>query len=265
MTPWHTDDALMEAYVSGRLDAARAASVEQHLEGCGRCRSSAMPHADEAVLARAWSDTLDELDRPRTRMFERIVLALGLPAPAARLAAGASAARGAWLLSCVLISGFALIARDFDPRSAFGFLTLAPLLPLTGVAVAYGRGPFPMYDVIAATAYPRLRLVLLRCLPIVPMTILFLLIARLVLPRTEIAAAWLLPGLALAAVTLALERFVPAGAVVTVLSLGWLAFVIAVRYDTGSINAAFSPAVQLLSLVIVLAAALGTLGTRRLS
>ncbi len=255
MTPWHADDTLLAAYAEGRLDAARSASIEQHLTGCTRCRAVLAPHADADLLARAWADTVDTLDRPRVTVFERALTGLGLPAPAARLAVGASAARRAWVLGCVLVAAFAIVARDAEGRTAAMFLTAAPLVPLTGVALAYGRGSFPMHDVVAAVPYPRLRLVLLRCLPVLPMTALLLVVGGLVLPEATEAALWLLPGLALAALGLAIERLVGVGASVGGLATVWIAFVGSARVTTGSARNAFSPTVQLLSLVIVLATA----------
>ncbi|MGK5685458.1 zf-HC2 domain-containing protein [Actinoplanes sp. URMC 104] len=261
---WHADGALLEAYARGALDPARAASVEQHLAGCARCRTALAPYADGAVLARAWADTLDVLDRPRVTLMERALTAAGMRAADARLAAGASAARRAWVAGCVLVAAFALVAGDAPGRAAFWFLTVAPLAPLTGVALAYGPGTFTMHDVAAATPYPRLRLVLLRCLPVLPMTAFLLVVGGLVLPRTAAAALWLLPGLALASLSLAAERLVGARASIAGLAGLWITFVTATRFVTGSVLGAFAPAVQLLSLTIVVAAAaLAVAGARR--
>jgi hypothetical protein len=268
-TSWHADDGLLGAYAEGRLDAARAASVEQHLTDCAVCRSAIAPHADATLLDRVWADTVDVLDRPRATIFERALTGLGLSAESARLAIGSAAARRAWILGCVLVATFAVAARDVEGRTAMWFLTVAPLVPLTGIAVAYGPGSFPMHDVAAAAPYPRLRLILLRCLPVLPVTTVLLLFGGLVLPRTEVAALWLLPGLALATISLVAERFIGAAPSVTALSLIWIGFVVSARIATGSALTAFSPAVQLLSLLIVIAVAavavLGSHWTRRVS
>jgi len=256
MTAWHADDQLLSVYAEGRLDRARAASIEQHLTGCARCRAAVATHADDALLARAWTEIADKLDRPRVSLFERALIGLGLSAPAARLAAGASAARRAWVIGCVLVAAFALLARDMqDLTVGTWFLSVAPLAPLTGVALAYGPGSFPMHDVVAAAPYPRLRLILLRCLPVLPMTVLLMVVGGAVLPYTAQAALWLLPGLALAASSLAAEPLVGAGPSVAGPATLWIAYVVASRFATGSALSAFSAPVQLLSLVIVVAAA----------
>ncbi|BCY09336.1 zf-HC2 domain-containing protein [Actinoplanes sp. L3-i22] len=254
MTGWHADDALLSAYARGRLDRARAASVEQHLSGCARCRAGIAPYADPGLHSRAWADVVDVLQRPRQSLFEWILVGLGLSAPAARLATGASAARRAWVAGCVLVAAFALVARYTDGRVAIWFLTVAPLVPLTGVAAAYGPGTFPMHDIVSAAPYPRLRLVLLRCLPVLPMTAALLAVGGLALPGVTQAALWLLPGLALAVFGLVAERFVGARAAIAGLAVLWICVVTAARVSTGSVLSAFSPAVQMASLLVILVA-----------
>jgi len=69
------------------------------------------------------------------------------------------------------------------------------------------------------------------------------------------AVLWLLPGLALAAVTLALEGRFGALRVAVTLSLVWIAFTAGARAGTGSVLAAYGPAVQLVCLAAVVAAA----------
>jgi hypothetical protein len=172
------------------------------------------------------------------------------------------------VFGCAVVALYAVLARDMDGRVGLWFLSVAPLVPLTGVALAYGPGSFPMHDVVAAAPYPRLRLILLRCLPVLPMTALVLAAGGLVLPRAATAVLWLLPGIALATLSLALERFIGAGRSIAVLAAAWMAFVLGSRFTTGSALAAFAPAVQVLSLLIVLTAAVvavsGTRRTRRL-
>jgi Putative zinc-finger len=264
MTPWHTDDGILAAYAEGRLDRARSASVEQHLTGCAHCRAAVQPYADEAVLRQVWADTVDTLDRPRVSPFERVLIWCGLPASSARLAAGASAARRAWVIGCAVVAVYAVLGRGLDGRTAIWFLSVAPLVPLTGVAVAYGPGSFPMHDVVVAAPYSELKLVLLRCLPVLPMTGLVLLAGSLILPNSVTAVLWLLPGLALAALSLAAERYLGAAWSIAILALLWMGFVAGSRYSTGSALSAFAPAVQVLSFLIVLtAAAAAILITRR--
>ena len=256
MTGWHADAELLAAYADGRLDLARTASVEQHLVGCGACRAMVAAVADRSLLDRVWADTVDVLDRPRVSLGERLLTWLGLAAPAARLACTASTARRAWLWACALLTVFALAAPRTDGRLAVWLLVLAPLVPMTGVAIAYGPETDPMHELAVSSPYPRLRLVLLRSLLVVPMTAVLLLVTGLTVPGgPDTAVLWLLPGLTLAAMVLALERRFGALRVAVALSLGWIAFAVGARAGTGSVAAAYGPPVQLVCLAALVAVA----------
>jgi hypothetical protein len=256
MTVWHADAELLAAYADGRLDLARTASVEQHLVGCGGCRAMVAAVADRSLLDRVWADTVDVLDRPRVSLGERVLTAVGLPAPAARLACTASAARRAWLWASALLAVFALAAPGVEGRLAVWFLVLAPLVPVTGVAMAYGPETDPMHELVASSPYPRLRLVLLRSLLVLPVTGALLLVSGLSVPGgPDTAVLWLLPGLALAAMTLALEQRFGALRVAVALSLGWIAFAVGARAGTGSVLTAYGPPVQLGCLAALVAVA----------
>jgi hypothetical protein len=86
------------------------------------------------------------------------------------------------------------------------------------------------------------------------MTALLLLVGGLVLPAAAQAALWLLPGLALAVLGLAGERLVGARTSIAGIAGLWISTVTAARVSTGSVLSVFSPRVQVLSLIIVVAA-----------
>src|SRR5689334_19849781 len=252
MTAWHADAELLAAYAGGRLDLARTASVEQHLLVCGPCRAGIAAVADRPLLDRVWADTLDVLDRPRVSPGERILTGIGLTAPPARLAAKAHRAHRAWLWSCALLAVFAFAAPGTGGWLIIWFLVLAPLVPVTGVALAYGPDTDPMHEVVAAAPYPRLRLILLRSLIVLPVTAVLVLVTGLTVPGgPRTSALWLLPGLALSAVTLALEERFGALKVAGALSLAWIVFAVAAKAGTGSVLTAYAPVVQLVCLVAV--------------
>ena len=254
MTTWHADAELLAAYAGGRLDLARAASIEQHLLGCGRCRAGVAAVADQPLLNQVWVATVDAIDRPPVSAGERILTAIGLAPPAARLASKASRARRAWLWSCALLAAFAFAAPLTEGPLIIWFLVVAPLVPVSGVALAYGPDTDPMYEVVAAAPYPRLRLILLRSLLVVPVTAVLLLVTGLTVPGgPRSSALWLLPGLALSAVTLALEARFGALPVAAALSLAWIGFAVASRVSTGSVLTAYGPVVQLVCLTAVVA------------
>jgi hypothetical protein len=256
MTIWHADAELLAAYAGGRLDLARTASVEQHVMGCGVCRARVGAVADRSLLDRVWADTVDVLDRPRVSFGERILTRFGLGAPAARLACTASAARRAWLWACALLTVFAWGAPGVDGRMAVWLLIVSPLVPVTGVAIAYGPETDPMHEVVASSPYPRLRLVLLRSLLVVPVIGVLLLVSSLSVPGgPDTAVLWLLPGLAMTVTTLALEGRFGSLRVAVALSLGWIAFAAGTRLATGSGLAVYGPPVQLVCLAALAAAA----------
>jgi hypothetical protein len=264
MTTWHADAQLLAAYAGGRLDLARTTSVEQHLLGCGTCRAAVAAVADRPLLDRVWAEALDVLDRPPVSVGERILTAVGLAPPAARLASKASRAHSAWLWSCALLATFAVAAPRTEGWVIMWFLVLAPLVPVTGVALAYGPHTDAMHEVVAAAPYPRVRLILLRSLLVVPVTGALLLITGLTVPGGLSASAlWLLPGLALSAVTLALEARFGALPVAAALSLGWIAFAVTAQASTGTVLTAYGPAVQLVCLTAVVAVAASAARGRR--
>jgi hypothetical protein len=254
MTTWHADAEMLAAYAGGRLDVARSASVEQHLLGCGRCRAGIAAVADRPLLDRVWADTVDLLDRPPVSAGERILVAAGLAPSPARLASKAPRAHRAWLWSCALLAVFAFAAPRTEGWLIMWFLVLAPLVPVTGVALAYGPDTDPMHEVVVAAPYPRLRLILLRSLLVVPVTGALVLVTGLTVPDgPRSSALWLLPGLALSAVTLALEARFGALPVAAALSLAWVGFAVAARVSTGTVLTAYGPVVQLVCLTAVVA------------
>jgi hypothetical protein len=234
---------------------ARCASLEQHLLGCAGCRAALARHADETVLERGWAGVVDALDQPRARPLERVLSRCGLPAADARVAATASRARSAWLAACTIGVAFALALPRPGDRLAPWFLVLAPLVPLTGVSVAYGRGTDPTYEIAAAAPISKLRLVLLRSLLVLPFTALVLLAGGSVLPGgLGMSALWLLPALGLVALTLAVEPWLGAGPAAAGIAVAWVGTAATVARMTGSVLATFGVAGQMTSLLTVLAA-----------
>ncbi|WP_051722847.1 zf-HC2 domain-containing protein [Streptomyces albus] len=133
------------------------------------------------------------------------------PSLAARLAWSARSAGPAlgrsWLLSLVLVTAAAvLLARTSGTAAARPLLlAVAPLLPVAGVAVSYGRHADPLYEAAAATPAAGLRLLLVRTGWVLAVCVPLLTAAGLLMPAPDGgpgAHAWLLPGLALTLLTL---------------------------------------------------------------
>jgi hypothetical protein len=187
---WHLDDDAIARYAGGTARTSEAASAEAHLVGCARCRAAVAPYTDATRLDAVFADVTDVLDAPRAGIVERVLRAGGVRPATARL------------LSIAGALAFAVAAARQGPDSWHLFLALAPLLPVVGVAIAYGPDADPSYDVTVASPYGGFRLVLLRTAAVVATTTLLTLATAAFLPDAGLAAAWLLPALALTTTTL---------------------------------------------------------------
>ncbi|MCX4819338.1 zf-HC2 domain-containing protein [Streptomyces sp. NBC_01142] len=188
-------------------------------------------------------------DRDRVGAEHHPVRAAGAgPAPEPARAAGLRAARGGRLARVVWAAGPALrgswlvavvLVAAAAPALAFGagfggarplLLAVAPVLPLAGVALSYGRHADPLYEVAAATPGGGLRLLLTRTAAVLAVSVPLLTAAGALLPAAAGvpgAAAWLLPGLALTLAALALGSYVGLRSAAAGLAAGWLGIVVA--------------------------------------
>ncbi len=222
-TPWHLDADLAGRYADGALGSVLTASVEQHLLACAECRALLTPHVDAARLDTVWSDVLERVEQPPQTLLERALCGIGIGEPTARLVAATPSLRGAWVAGMTVLLGLALVAAYTDPHGVAVYLALTPLLPMAGVALAYGPAADPAFEMAAATPYSQLRLLALRTAFVLTSTLVPATVAGLLLPGSPLlAVAWLVPGLAMTVGTVALStRFAPpvaAGA----LALLWL-------------------------------------------
>jgi Putative zinc-finger len=208
---WHADDELVAAYNEGGLDVAARWSVEAHLTSCAACRLRAGAQVDPARLRRLRAALIEAVDVPRAGVAERLLVRFGVADHTARLLAATPALRGSWLLAVAATLTFAVLAAwvSRGPDATLGFLGVAPLLPLAGIAVAYGPGVDPTYEIGLAAPLPSFRLLLLRAAVVLGTATLLAAAASLALPRLGWGAAgWLLPSLGLTASSLALATAV---------------------------------------------------------
>ncbi|WP_393060448.1 hypothetical protein [Streptomyces sp. LN549] len=233
MTVWHVGDGLARRYAAGTAAETDAWSLEKHVESCAPCaarvsasvrdRGDAAPllegvraavlaaAAAEPVRGRSWRrvrGTLRTRGRPR----------LPAPGPATRIGrvlwAAGPALRGSWAAALVLV---ALGAVALAYGGGLGgtarplLLVVAPVLPLAGVGLSYGRPADPMHELTATTPGGGLRLLLVRTAIVLAVTVPVLALAWAVLPASAGgpgAVAWLLPGLAMTLAALALSSYV---------------------------------------------------------
>ena len=222
--PWHLDPDLAGRYADGGLGAALTASVEQHLMSCADCRSLLDPHVDPVRLDAVWAEVVDRVERHRPTLVERVLQRLGMHESTARLVAATPSLRGAWLAAMTVVLALALAAAYVSPDGAALFLAVAPLLPVAGVAMAYGPEADPAYEMAAAAPYSQLRLLALRSAVVVTATLVPAAVAGVLLPGAPVLAlAWLLPALSLTAGTVALSTRVRPQLAAAGLSVAWVA------------------------------------------
>ncbi|MGH3347972.1 MAG: zf-HC2 domain-containing protein [Nocardioides sp.] len=225
---WHADDTLLRAYVAGRLDAVTAASFEQHLTRCDSCRAAIRPHADVPALDRTWDGIRTSIESPRQPILVRGARRLGLGEPASVLLAATVSLRTAWVTSSLIALAFAVVAAHLSSDlKLWPFLLVAPLVPVLGVAAAYGSSDEPLESLVVTTPYGRGRLILTRTLAVLATTLPASLLVGLTLPGPAwVSAAWLGPALALVPVLLALASFVGPRVASGVVAVLWAGFVL---------------------------------------
>ncbi|MDE3723864.1 zf-HC2 domain-containing protein [Nocardiopsis sp. N85] len=207
MSGWHLTPAQAHDYAARRTDEITAMSVEAHLMHCPPCRS--MLPADEEWLADGWASLRDVVDRPRRGVVETLLSHTGLRAETAKLLAATPRLYQAWLGSTVVVLIAALAAAHTLPRGSLMFVFLAPVVPLVGVALAYGRGIDPAHTLASVTPMAGQRLLFLRTCAVLVPALLLCTGAGLLLPHTVTAwdaIFWLLPALTLVSGSLLLGR-----------------------------------------------------------
>jgi hypothetical protein len=148
-------------------------------------------------------------------------------------------------------------ARAYSgPDANLAFLCVAPLLPLAGIAVAYGPGVDPTYEIGLAAPLRGLHLLLLRAATVLGTAAPLAAIASLALPQLGWGAAgWLLPSLGLTASSLALATTVEPLRAIGVTAGAWVvAVAVTVAPPTPS-SVLFTTAGQVAFAVLALLAA----------
>jgi hypothetical protein len=230
---WHVDRELLAAYVAGALDPINASSVEQHVNRCASCRQAVRPLVDVPALDRAWTGIRDAVESPPLPMPVRIARRLGVSDPTSILLGATASLRTAWVASALVALAFAATAVAWSGGTALApFLLVAPLVPVIGVASAYGPHEDPLETLVVTTPYGRTRLIMLRTLGVLVSVLPFAIPLGFLLPGPVwVAVAWLGPALALVPMMMALSSFVGPRAGAAAIAIGWSGVVlISVRH-----------------------------------
>lgn len=225
---WHADRDLLAAYVAGALDPINGASVEQHLDHCSECRGHIRPLVDVPMLDRTWSSIIETVESGEQPLPARVARRLGVTESNSILLGATASLRTAWISAAFVALGFAVAAVYLSGGDALApFLLVAPLVPVLGVAAAYGPHEDPLESLIVTAPYGRTRLILLRTLGVLASVLPFAIVAGCFVPGPVwVAVAWLGPALALVPVMMALSSFVGPRAGAATVTIAWSAVVL---------------------------------------
>jgi hypothetical protein len=220
-------------------------------------------------LARNLDAVMGEISAPPRSRFERALLVARVPEPTARLVAATPVLRWAWFAAVTIVLLFASVAGNGQWPAGDQlavFLALAPVVPVVGVAMAYGRQSDRSYEVGIAAPLSGLRLLLLRTVTVLVAAGAVSVITVLGAPtRGWLRLAWLLPGLATTTCTLALATRLGVRRAANLVSAAWLLLVIVIAQATDDATAPFRLVGQVAALAVAAGATVAVLlGRRRL-
>ncbi len=268
-TTWHADEAMLAAYADGTIDDARASSIEAHLLACDACRVAVAVDADHAWLERMWVEVAEVVDAPRAGAIERGLRRLGVREHIGRILAATPSLRLSWLIAEAVALGQAVVLANLahgdvrEDLAMWGFLVLAALLPVLGVAFAYGPGVDPTYEIGVSAPMPAARLLMVRATAVLVASVAIAALGAVALPwRGWEALAWLLPSLGLALAALALSTAIHHRLAVGIVVGSWIVVAVSLQWASGDRFAAFRAGPQL-AFAVLIAASAWVLGRRR--
>ncbi|WP_328550320.1 zf-HC2 domain-containing protein [Streptomyces sp. NBC_00366] len=244
---WHVAEEDLRAYAQGELAPPLLWSADAHLVACARCRAVLAEVGDPVGLDAGWERLDAELDAPRPRLFESLLLRLGVADHTARLLAATPVLRRSWLgaVAAVLVMSVAAAHTTQATAAPTLFLALAPLLPLAGVALSYGPALDPTYEMAVVAPVHGFRLLMIRTVAVLVAGLGLNGLATLALPGFGLhALAWLLPALALTATGLALTARLGPVLAPSLVGGAWVALLLAARAQGAGTLVPFTAAGQ---------------------
>lgn len=251
---WHVEEEHIARYVHGDVDDVEAFAVETHVESCEHCRRRLAETTPPRRPDHIWASVLEIVDAPERGWFERFLVRAGLADHVARVLAATPSMRRSWVTGAAVALAFSVLAAYEGEGGLLLFLTLAPLLPVAGVAFGYGPGVDPTYEIGVAAPMNGFRLLLLRAAAVLTTTLALAALAALTLPHLDWrAAAWLLPALGLTLTSLALATAVTPERAAALVSGAWVVAVLVAEGRSSESLAAFRAPGQVTVAVLALA------------
>ena len=209
----------------------------------------------QARINANWRAITFELDAPVPSRTERVLRRVGFSSATARLVAATPALRRSWAAALLVVVLIGLSAASDNPDNISGMLVLAPLVPVLGVALAYGPTVDPVHEIGLATPMRGLRLLLIRAATVAAVSVAVLSGSMLLSAASNaLAFVWLLPALAMTSLAVGLMTVTTPRRSVASVSIGWALLVAIVQGATSDSLAIFGPALQLGSVVAAVVA-----------
>ncbi len=188
--------------------------------------------------------------------LDRACARMGLPPYVAGVVSVTPSLRLPWLAAAAVVALFAAIGASTDPDRALLFLAVAPVVPLAGVAAAYGPWSDPMFETVRSTPVSGFAMVLARSVAVMITAIGVLAVASLLAPgHVAWSWAWVLPALALSLSSLVLSTLTAAPVAAAVVAGAWCVALATVAV-LGDPFALFRGPAQLVLLAVAIAASL---------
>ena len=201
-----------------------------------------------------------EVDAPRVPWLARLLRRLGVREQTIPLVTATPGLRRSWLAAVVVALLFAIGAASDSQAEGVErivvFLTMAPLIPLLGVALAFGRGVDPTHEIVIAAPMDAFRVFLVRAATVLATSTVILLVASAMVPEGGLARiAWLLPAVAATAATMALATRIDPRYAAFAVATAWVTIVVIINQTTDPATT-FGPVTQVVCLVIAFAGAI---------
>lgn len=259
---WHADRTLLAGYRDGTLSGAACSSVEAHLLACSQCRDEVSQLVPSGEMDATWNEIVTMISLPRTGWLERLVRRFGVSTPLARLVGVTPSLQRSWLAGVMVTVLVAMLVSHLAAGgNAALFMIVAPLLPVAGVAVSFGPGVDPTYELLVAAPVRNFDVLVARAVAVLATTVPITAVASAALPVAGWeAVAWLLPALALTALTVALGSWVVPWKAAVVLGGLWIGpaavYAVGWRPDPAVLEAAGGAAGQLAMVAVLVGSAL---------